>query len=55
MTVKLISGIIAAILLAAFLGSVVFKLKELALGAVALIGLAMMLYELWETLREKDS
>lgn len=54
MIVKLVAGIIAAVLLAAFLGAVVLKLKDAALAAVALIGLAMMLYELWETLREND-
>jgi hypothetical protein len=55
MAVKLIAGIIAAVLLMAFLGSVILKLREFALGAVMLIGIVMMLVELWETLQEKDT
>jgi len=55
MAVKLIAGIIAAVLLMAFLGSVILKLREFALGAVMLIGIVMMLVEFWETLQEKDT
>jgi len=54
MSVKLVAGIISAILLIGFLGSIAFKLKEVALGAVMLIGVVMMLVEFWESLQSKD-
>jgi hypothetical protein len=54
MTVKLFAGIIAAILLIGFLGSIAFKLKEVSLTVVMLIGVVMMLVELWETLQGKE-
>ncbi len=39
----------------AFLSPIVFKLKEVSLTLVILAGVAMMAYDLWESLREKDS
>lgn len=54
MTIKLFSGIVAMVVMVAFVGVVFFKLKEVSLGIVILIGVAMMVYEFIETLREED-
>lgn len=54
MAFRIISTIVAAVLLLAFLLPVVIKLKEISLGVVVLIGLGLMARDLWETLREKD-
>ena len=54
MGLKLVFGLIAVVLALAYLGIMVFKLKEIALTVVILIGVAMMAYDLWESLREKD-
>jgi hypothetical protein len=54
MNLKTFAGILSAALLFVFIGPVVVKLKDVALSAVVTIGLAMMLYDLWQSLREKD-
>ena len=51
---KLLAGIVAATLLAVFIGPVVVKLNEVSLWAVAGIGFSMMLVDLVQSLREKD-
>ncbi|HUG77036.1 MAG TPA: hypothetical protein VML57_06085 [Burkholderiales bacterium] len=54
MLFKVFSVTLAAVLLIAFLSPPLFKLREISLGVVIAIGLAMMAYDLWETLRERD-
>lgn len=54
MAVKIFSGIVASILLIAFLAPVVIKLKEVALGVVVIIGIALMAWDLWESLQSTD-
>jgi hypothetical protein len=54
MTPKYIAAILAAGLLILFVGPVVVKLKDVALSAVVLIGLAMMLIDLWQSLKSKE-
>lgn len=54
MGVKIFSAIVAIVLMLGFLSPMVFKLKEVALGCVILAGIAMMLIDLWQTLRAKD-
>jgi len=54
MALKIIAGIIAALLLVAFLAPPVLKLKDEALTAVVLIGVVMMLVDLWQSLKAKD-
>jgi len=51
---KFIGAIVAATLLALFVGPVVIKLKEVSLWVVAGIGFAMMLVDLVQSLRTKD-
>jgi len=54
MAYRIISAIVAVVLLLAFLLPIVIKLKEISLGVVVLIGLALMARDLWESLQEKD-
>jgi hypothetical protein len=54
MGLRLVFGVIAMLLVLAFLGVIVLKLKEVSLAVIVLIGVAMMAYDLWESLREKD-
>ena len=54
MAFKIFAAVVAVALLAAFLLPYVIKMKELELGIVILIGLAMMARDVWESLKEKD-
>jgi ABC-type branched-subunit amino acid transport system permease subunit len=54
MIFKIIAGIVAAALLIIFVGPVVVKLKDVALSVVVLIGLTMMLVDIWQSLKSKD-
>ena len=54
MPVKILSGLVAISLLLAYLIPLVFKLKEVALGVVVLIGITMMLVDLWQSLQSQD-
>lgn len=54
MALKIIAGIIATILVLMFLAPPVLKLKDVALTAVILIGVVMMLVDLWQSLQSKD-
>lgn len=54
MLIKAFAGIVGMILVLGFLIIPGWKLKEPALIVVILIGVAMMLYELYEQLHEKD-
>jgi hypothetical protein len=49
------SALIATALLLAYLGPVVLKLNDIALWIVVLIGLAMMLVDLWESVTGNGS
>jgi predicted membrane metal-binding protein len=54
MNLKVYAGVLSAALLIFFIAPVVVKLKDVALSAVVTIGLSMMLYDLWQSLRQKD-
>jgi len=54
MSIKIFSAVVAVALMLAYLSPVVFKLKDLALGAIILIGVVMMLVDLWQSLKSKD-
>jgi hypothetical protein len=51
---KVLFGLVGAALMLLFLGSIVFKLQETALTVVVLIGVAAMLYNLWEEVRSES-
>lgn len=52
---KLIFGLLGATLMIAFLASFVIKVKEPAMMAVVLIGIVMMLVDLWQARNEADT
>lgn len=54
MTMKLAGAAVAVILMLAYLLPSVIKLKDVALGIVVLIGVAMMLVDLWQSMRSKE-
>ena len=54
MPFKNVAGVLAAALLVLYISPVVVKLKDVALSAVVLIGLSMMLTDLWQSLRSKE-
>ena len=54
MLLKIIAGIIGAALLLAYVAPVVLRLKDYALSAVVLLGLGMMLVDLWQSLKSKE-
>lgn len=54
MLIKIVVAIVAVALMLTFLSPVVFKLKEVALGVIIVIGIAMMLVDLWQSLQSKD-
>lgn len=54
MAFKIVAGIVAAALLIVFISPVVVKLKDAALGVVVLIGLTMMITDLWQSLKSAD-
>lgn len=54
MPFKIMAGIVAATLLLVYIAPVVLRLKETALWVVVLIGVGMMLLDLWQSLQSKD-
>lgn len=54
MLYKVLASIVAAALLIIFISPVVVKLKDIALSAVVLIGLTMMIVDIWHSLRSKE-
>jgi len=54
MPFKILAGVVAVALMFAYLLPPMFKLKDMALGIVIAIGLAMMLVDLWQSLKSKD-
>ena len=54
MPIRLFAAVVAVILMVGFLAPVVLKLKEVALGAVISIGIAMMLVDLAHSLKSKE-
>ena len=54
MPIKIFAAAVAVVLMLCFLGPPVLKLKEVALGAVILIGIVMMLVDLWQSLQSKE-
>jgi hypothetical protein len=51
---KIVAAIIAAALLAVYVGPVIVKLKDIPLSIVVCIGYALMLADLVQSLRAKD-
>jgi hypothetical protein len=54
MAVKVISGIVGAALLMIYMAPVVLRLKEISLSVIVLLGLGMMLVDLWQSWQSKE-
>jgi len=54
MGIRIFAAIVAIALMLAFLTPVVLKLKDVALGCIILIGIVMMLIDLWQSLQSKE-
>lgn len=51
---KLIFGLIGAAMVIAFLSAFILKVREPAMTVVAVLGVVMMLVDLWQARNEKD-
>jgi hypothetical protein len=51
---KFVAGGFAVFLMLLYLSPVVWKLKQPALTVVVLVGVAMMLVDLWQSLKAKE-
>ena len=54
MVMKIVAGIIAALLVLAFVVPPAYKLKDPALIAVIVLGVVLMLIDLWQSLHERE-
>ena len=54
MPFKILAGVVAMVLVIGYLLPPIFKLKDVALGAVICIGLALILIDLVQSLRSKE-
>ena len=54
MKLKIVAGIIGVALLLAYVAPVVLRLKDVALSIVALVGIGMMLVDLWQSLQSRE-
>ena len=54
MALKIVAGIVGVALLLIYISPVVLRLKDVPLWVVALLGVGMMLVDLWESLRSKE-
>ncbi len=52
---KLLFGLVGAVMMIAFLASFVVKVREPAMIAVVLIGVVMMVVDLWQARNEPDA
>ncbi|MEO8249905.1 MAG: hypothetical protein ABI589_11090 [Burkholderiales bacterium] len=52
---KLLFGLIGAVMMIAFLASFVIKIQEVAMIVVVLVGVVMMLVDLWPARNEPDT
>ena len=52
---KLVFGLFGALLMIGFLASFVIKVKEISMIAVAVIGIVLMLVDLWQARNEADT
>jgi hypothetical protein len=55
MAIKIVAAVIAIVLVLAYLLPIVLKLKEVELGIVLLVGVALMLVDAWHSLKSRDS
>lgn len=54
MAFKIFCGIVAIAVMAVYTGAVVVKLRDIPLGVVILVGLGMMAWDLWDSMRDRE-
>ena len=54
MAFKILAGLFAIALMVVYIGAIAVKLKDPALYVVAFVGLAMVIADLLQSLKEKD-
>lgn len=54
MAVKIVAAIVAVILMGAYLIAPVYKLQEVDLGIAIVLGLILMLIDLWQSIKSRD-
>jgi 4-hydroxybenzoate polyprenyltransferase len=54
MALKIFAGLVGVVLLLIYVAPVVLKLKDIPLWCVALLGIGMMLVDLWQSLQSKE-
>lgn len=54
MFIKLLAGFVAVVLVLAYLTPLMFKMKDVPLAIVILIGLVAMLADLWQSLGKSE-
>ena len=54
LVMKLLAGAVAVVLMLGYLLPPVLKLKEIDLGIAIIGGVALMLVDLWQSLKSKD-
>jgi hypothetical protein len=54
MAIKIGAGLIAIGLLGTYLVALVIKLKEIDLAVVVIVGIALMLVDLWQSLKSRE-
>ena len=54
MMIKIFAAFVAVALLLAYLGPMVFKMKDVALTCVVVLGIVVMLVDLWYTFRKAE-
>lgn len=54
MALKIFAGLVGVVLLLIYIAPVVVKLKDIPLWCVAVLGVGMMLVDLWQSLKSKE-
>jgi predicted ABC-type exoprotein transport system permease subunit len=54
MSTKIVAALVAVALMLAYLGPMVWKMKEVALSSLIAIGVVVMLVDLWHSLRKPE-
>jgi len=54
MPIKIFAAVVAVVMMLCFLAPPVLKLKDIPLGVIILIGIVMMLVDLWHSLQSQE-
>jgi len=52
MSTKILAGLVAVALMLAYLSPMIIKMKDAALTSVVVLGIVVMLVDLWQSLRK---